>query len=401
VKVLLLQSELGVLRGGGENFTRNLFAAFVERGHEVVAAFTAGPGGRYPLPLPTGMVAVPLSGIWAPNPGQAGLAWAARWLPSDGRARAAWNRVQEGLSWRAFALHNRRFQRTVERRFAGLWERFDAVYVHGSTRLAHAAARHRPTLLRLPGPVDPALAPLLAGIHAVCANGDALVRLRAFLGDKVLELPIGLDLGCFSRGGRSMRAALGWRPDDFVIGYVGRLIHLKGVDLLAAAFRDLGDAAGRAKLLIVGTGDQQGLVGSVLAAARARGAVRVEPGVAHEELPAWYRAMDLLVMPSRYENHSNALLEGLACGVPFLASDVGGNVALARSGAGRLFPGGSAAALAEALGRLMADRSELEEMRRATAQAVDDQRGWGSSARRLEEILNDCLSPPACEARSA
>src|SRR5258708_32145532 len=39
MKVLVLHSELGVLRGGGENFTRNLFAAFAERGHSVAAAF--------------------------------------------------------------------------------------------------------------------------------------------------------------------------------------------------------------------------------------------------------------------------------------------------------------------------------------------------------------------------
>ena len=39
MNILVLHSELGVLRGGGENFTRNLFAAFHKRGHDVRAAF--------------------------------------------------------------------------------------------------------------------------------------------------------------------------------------------------------------------------------------------------------------------------------------------------------------------------------------------------------------------------
>ena len=39
MNVLVLHSQLGVLRGGGENFTRNLFVAFAARGHKVAAAF--------------------------------------------------------------------------------------------------------------------------------------------------------------------------------------------------------------------------------------------------------------------------------------------------------------------------------------------------------------------------
>ncbi len=45
MRVLVLHSELGVLRGGGENFTRNLFAAFGERGHHVSACFVADLAG--------------------------------------------------------------------------------------------------------------------------------------------------------------------------------------------------------------------------------------------------------------------------------------------------------------------------------------------------------------------
>jgi glycosyltransferase involved in cell wall biosynthesis len=386
--VLVLQSELGVLRGGGENFTRNLFHAFALRGHQVRAAFTADLRGRYPLPLPDGIEPVPLRGIWSANPGQAALARVARLLSSDGRARPVWSRVQESLSWRSYRWHCRRFQQAAARRFIGAWDRFDAVYVHGIPALAREAARHRTTVLRLPGPVPAELEPVLRSVHAVCANGDALTRIRAFLGDHVVELPIGLDLDTFSPGPSTVRAAAGWSPRDCVIGYVGRLIHLKGVDLLAAAFHRVAARAPHARLLVVGTGDQEPLLRAVLRDEIARGAVRIEPGVEHDLLPGWFRAMDLMVMPSRYENHSNALLEGMACGVPFLASDAGGNRELAAMGAGWLFEAGSETSLADALERLVGAREEL--LRRGTDArgAMKSHDSWAAAALRLEQIID-------------
>ena len=52
MKILVLHAELGILRGGGENFTRNLFVEFSKRGHEVCAVFGADLKGSYPIPLP-------------------------------------------------------------------------------------------------------------------------------------------------------------------------------------------------------------------------------------------------------------------------------------------------------------------------------------------------------------
>src|SRR5215813_9217030 len=159
MKVLVLHSELGVLRGGGENVTRNLFPAFAARGHRVIAAFVADRRRRYPLPLPSSIEPIPIPGWWSNALGQATLSRISHYIPWKSRFRTKWDRVQEALSWRTFAWHTRRFQRRVEYEFARRWDDFDAVYVHGDSLLASKIAQYRPTVLFLPGPVTADLAP--------------------------------------------------------------------------------------------------------------------------------------------------------------------------------------------------------------------------------------------------
>src|SRR5438552_1217220 len=136
MNVLVLHSELGMLRGGGENFTRNLFAAFAERGHCVAAAFVADHSGRYPLSLPPIIRPIPIPGWWRSRLGQATLSSLGQYLPPHSRYSKGWDRIQAAINWRVFAWHKRRFQKRIEKKFSGKWDDFDAVYVHGDTVLA-------------------------------------------------------------------------------------------------------------------------------------------------------------------------------------------------------------------------------------------------------------------------
>src|SRR5439155_17820507 len=121
MRVLVLHSELGVLQGGGENFTRNLFTAFVGRGHRVAAAFVADHSGKYAFPLPEQIEPIPIRGWWSRKFGQATLLSVGGCLSSESRVKAEWDRVQEAIGWRTIRWHNRRFQKRVARRFARNW----------------------------------------------------------------------------------------------------------------------------------------------------------------------------------------------------------------------------------------------------------------------------------------
>ncbi len=398
MRVLVIQSELGVLRGGGENFTRNLFQSFADRGHEVWATFIADYRGQYPLALPPAFRPLPLAGCWSRKLGQDALSTMAACLPKRTQLRAHWDRVQAALCWRTVRWHDERFTRRVEQEFGGRWKEFDAAYVHASAVLASRIAPHCPTMLRLPGPVSPDFEAVLRSIPVVCANGDALSKIREFVGDHALELPIGLDGDLFKPGASPIRQRLGWTDTDWVIGYVGRLAYVKGIDLLTRAFLTIRRTLPQARFLVIGSGEEQGKLRLLLKDELAQGIAHIEPDVPHAVLPEWYRAMDLFVMPSRYENYSNAALEALACGVPFLASGIGGNRSLAETCGGRLFEQGSDDSLAQALQSIADNPGEARLRGMLGGEEIRNHYSWSASAKRLEAMLEQACATVARKA---
>jgi glycosyltransferase involved in cell wall biosynthesis len=134
------------------------------------------------------------------------------------------------------------------------------------------------------------------------------------------------------------------------------------------------------KLLLIGSGEEENKIRSVLSKEFGKGMVHIESDLPHERLAEWYRAMDLFVMPSRYETMSNALLEAQACGVPFLASDIAGNRIIAKAGGGWLFGANCADSLGKSLRDIMGNRI-------LGAEHVRRHYSWGASAERLERIF--------------
>jgi glycosyltransferase involved in cell wall biosynthesis len=180
------------------------------------------------------------------------------------------------------------------------------------------------------------------------------------------------------------------------IGYVGRLSRVKGVDLLAESFHAVSQKIDEARLLIVGSGEEEKNLRATLKPAIARGLVHFAGDVSHEDLPNWYRAMDLLVMPSRYENYSNAVLEGFACGIPFVGSDVGGNRAMYETGAGWLFEPNSAVSLAAAVENALSDTNELKKRGETGLKHVRGRHSWLATAKRLEGIISNLPLTTGC-----
>ncbi len=171
---------------------------------------------------------------------------------------------------------------------------------------------------------------------------------------RIRQIYNGVDTVRFAPG--PSRAAPLFRAQDavplFVIGTVSRLEAVKDPVTLARAFVDL---VGRhpgyrrcLRLAVVGDGNLREAVLQVLATAGC-----AELGTVtgwRDDIPDLMRQFDVFVLPSLNEGISNTILEAMSCGLPVVATDVGGNGELVLPGkTGRLFAAASPHLLADAL----------------------------------------------------
>ena len=185
----------------------------------------------------------------------------------------------------------------------------------------------------------------IIGEEQVVAEADRLVASTADEARELVELygadpmrvdtvPPGVDLETFTPGsGEAVRASLGLPADALVLLFVGRIQPLKAPDVLlraAAALRtasaELGD---RLHVVIVGAPSGSGLAEPKwlerLAGDLGLGdSVHFVAPVARTELPGYYRAAQLTVVPSYNESFGLVALESQSCGTPVVAAAVGG-----------------------------------------------------------------------------
>ncbi|MGI9026211.1 MAG: TIGR03088 family PEP-CTERM/XrtA system glycosyltransferase [Burkholderiaceae bacterium] len=140
--------------------------------------------------------------------------------------------------------------------------------------------------------------------------------------------------------------------DVFVVGTVGRLAAVKHQRLLVDAFvracRRAPEAAARMRLVIAGDGPDRGALEQQVAASGMSG--RIWMTGARDDVPALLAGLDLFVLPSLAEGISNTILEAMACGVPVVATRVGGNAELVVDGStGVLVASDDADAMADAI----------------------------------------------------
>jgi glycosyltransferase involved in cell wall biosynthesis len=202
------------------------------------------------------------------------------------------------------------------------------------------------------------LAPVIRRADACLAIGLRNARFYYSLGarrDQVIFAPYSVDNDHFARGGaegHSQRDRLldgiGLDPDRPVVLFTAKLIARKRVlDLIAA----MDEVAPAAQLLVIGDGEQRDTVAGLAAE---RPWMRSLGFVNQSDLPRWYGASDIFVLPSGRETWGLVVNEAMAAGaVPVVSDAVGCGPDLVAGGAGRVFPTGDVPALAGAIAELL------------------------------------------------
>jgi len=127
------------------------------------------------------------------------------------------------------------------------------------------------------------------------------------------------------------REALGISQDRVVVGSVGRLVPIKDHATLLRAAELLMRQGKNIHVLLVGSGPEQARL-EAQALASPELAARTTFTGSSDNVPQLLNAMDVFVLPSINEGMSNTLLEAMSCGLPIVATRVGGNTELAEEG---------------------------------------------------------------------
>ena len=217
---------------------------------------------------------------------------------------------------------------------------------------------------------------------------DAMIRLYDAPSDRIALVPCGVDLSRFRPLDQSQaRQHLGINGEKVFL-YVGRIESLKGVDLLLETTAHL-DVSQEVKVLVVGGDDGRGHEVLRLKQ-RAKeldidGIVEFVGRVDQDQLPIYYSAADVCVVPSFYESFGLAALESMACGTPVVAYRVGGLPTIIKHGStGYLKSWRCPEAFANSLEMITSSNSLIESMGQASRERAETM-GWDRVAFTLSE----------------
>lgn len=189
-----------------------------------------------------------------------------------------------------------------------------------------------------------------------------------------------------------VRRELGWADEgDPVVGYLGRFVEPKGLQVLTTA---LSRTERPWRALFVGGGPERDKLDKWTGDYLDR--VRIVSGVAHEQVPAYLAAMDVLVAPSLTtpkwrEQFGRMLIEAMACGVPVVGSS-SGEIPHVVGDAGIIVPEGDPDALATVLDGLLADPDRRAEMSRRGLERVRAEFALPVVARRHLAFFDEVLA---------
>jgi glycosyltransferase involved in cell wall biosynthesis len=347
--------------GGMENGVVNVSRALECRGHEIHVCCLAHGGkflDRFPHP---GRVHI--------------LGKSDGFSPGTVRSLAAQiRRVAPDV------IHTHNFGPLIYTAFAapGAWDRI----VHGEhAELTPVELSPRRKLLRR------ILYGRVRRVHAVSvALRDSLIG-HGFRAEKIGVVVNGVDTAHFSPGAREeARAQTGLPRDAVVLGLAGRFGEFKRHMDLIEAFERLPVKEKELHLAFIGgSGPLEETVGRRAGASPC--AERIHMAGFQEDPRAWYRALDLLVIPSVNEGLSNALLEAMACGVPALAHTACGSAdVIVDSKNGFLRDVGTTGALEAGLIEALRDPARLPVLGQAARRTVESSFSFDSMVDGYERL---------------
>lgn len=234
-------------------------------------------------------------------------------------------------------------------------------------------------------------------ICRVLRESDLVITVCDGLRQRVIELGAdpesvhtvyqGVDRNLFCRGDQmEARRALGISTDEAALLWVGRMEPVKRLDVLLGAFLQLRIERPQAHLYMVGTGAMQDDVHDRISRLGLEHAVSLMGAVNQKKLPTWYQAADATVLSSDSEGLPNVLRESLACGTPFVSTDVGSVAEIVSIEHSLLVPPGDCVGLSRAMLQILDAEYRL-------GASLYEPRNWSDAAADIAALVDATLTP--------
>ena len=176
--------------------------------------------------------------------------------------------------------------------------------------------------------------------------------------------------------------------DSVVLGYVGRLVPAKGLEVFFSAVKQIQDEHQNITILIIGDGALRKNLEAIANKLKVR---TIFTGWKRDTLP-YYALIDIFVLPSFYEGLANVLLEAMAMKKPVVATKVGGNPDIILNGEnGFLVPAGDSKQMASALKQLIEDDNLRARIGTSNRRKIEKCFSWTTAAERMERVYSEAV----------
>jgi glycosyltransferase involved in cell wall biosynthesis len=385
MRVTMLVRCLAMMRGGGETrhlaWMRELTALGVDV--DVITGQPLWLGGlKHPV---TGLKATVIRSPYLRDA-------VYRWQHTRGFGRLTMTALHVDEEW---------FCRAAWREIGARSHAPDIVHAHALYQAARLRRANIPVVINFPGAPNARYRADIQQADALVADGWAAVNLPGMLDRTVHAVPKGVDAPLFRPEGSGRRAELGL-ADRRVVLSVGRFVPIKNMALLVEAAALLHQSDPRMHLLLVGEGPEEEALRYRVAHLGLNDAVTFAGYVPQEDMGQYYRAADVFALASDFDNSPNVVLEAMACGLPVVATDVGGVSEYVMAGrGGTLVERGNAAMMASVLGGWLIDAGRSREAGVFNRQRVLERFSWRASAQRLLDVYLEVLDRRTTGARAS
>ena len=231
---------------------------------------------------------------------------------------------------------------------------------------------------------------VLRNANAILAlTEDMREKMREITTREIFVIPNGIDLEEFK--------GVLIKPDEYSTGktilFVGSLYPIKGVEYLLIAMKKIHEKAPDTRLIIVGDGGEREKLEALTTQMGIQNSVQFVGRVPHKNVLNFMQRADIFVLPSLSEGLPNVIIEAMACGLPIVASRVGGIPDIIKDGVnGYVVDPGRPDQIANKILMLLNNNELVKQISNNNRRMVEIFE-WRNIINKLEEIYNSALAP--------